>query len=149
MILISHRGNTNGKFESCENEPTYIDLSIKKGFEVEVDIWYLGKVLFLGHDKPLYGINFDWLIERKDKLWIHCKNIEAIVYLSNFKCDLRYFWHQDDLMTLTSNGYMWVYPGNQPIIKSIAVLPELFDDDISQCSGICSDYIEKYKNIND
>ncbi len=25
MILISHRGNTNGKFESYENEPTYID----------------------------------------------------------------------------------------------------------------------------
>ena len=27
-------------------------------------------------------------------------------------------------------------------------MPELKNDDISQCLGICSDYIEKYKNEN-
>ena len=40
---------------------------------------------------------------------------------------------------------MWVYPGRQPIKNSIAVLPEMFNDDIKDCIGICSDYIKKYK----
>ena len=29
--------------------------------------------------------------------------------------------------------------------NSIAVLPEINNDDVSQCSGICSDYIKDYK----
>ena len=48
-------------------------------------------------------------------------------------------------MTLTSNGWMWVYPGKQPIKGSIAVMPEIYNDDVSECAGVCSDYIEKYK----
>ena len=56
-----------------------------------------------------------------------------------------YFWHQEDTVTLTSRGHIWVYPGKQPIKNSIAVMPELFNDDTQYCLGICSDYIEKYK----
>ena len=68
MILISHRGNINGKFESFENEPTYIDKAINEGFDVEVDVWYIkteqfGWMLFLGHDKPDYGVNFKCLLQ--------------------------------------------------------------------------------------
>jgi hypothetical protein len=55
------------------------------------------------------------------------------------------FWHQKDDVTLTSQGYIWAYPGKQPLKNSIAVLPERNNDDTSQCSGICSDVIEKYK----
>jgi len=40
MILISHRGNINGRFESWENEPTYIDKAIAEGYDVEIDIWH-------------------------------------------------------------------------------------------------------------
>jgi hypothetical protein len=40
---------------------------------------------------------------------------------------------------------MWVYPGKQPIKGGVAVLPEIHNDDISQCYGVCSDFIEKYK----
>jgi len=36
------------------------------------------------------------------------------------------------------------YPGKQPIKDSIAVMPELYNDDLSLCIGICSDYISKY-----
>jgi len=43
---------------------------------------------------------------------------------------------------------MWVYPGKQPIKNSIAVLPEIFNDDIKDCTGICSDFIKKYKEGN-
>jgi hypothetical protein len=56
-----------------------------------------------------------------------------------------YFWHEEDTMTLTSHGYMWVYPGKQPIVGSIAVLPEIYNDDLHDCIGICSDYIKNYK----
>ena len=59
--------------------------------------------------------------------------------------NIHYFWHQNDDITLTSKGYIWAYPGKQPIKNSIAVLPEIHNDDISNCIGICSDIIEAYK----
>ena len=62
MILISHRGNTNGRFDSYENEPTYIDLAISRGYEVEIDVWFVDGMLYLGHDAPQYGINLSFLV---------------------------------------------------------------------------------------
>jgi len=144
MILISHRGNTNGKFESYENEPNYIDKAISEDYDVEVDIWMLKGSLYLGHDNPRYGVTQHWLNQRADKLWIHCKNIEAVEWFSLIQ-SFNYFWHQEDTLTLTSKGYIWVYPGKQPIKNSIAVMPEIYNDDITQCLGICSDYIQNYK----
>ena len=145
MILISHRGNTNGPMESHENEPTYIDLAIKKGYDVEVDVWYKDSMLWLGHDKPDYGIEFSWFRDRMSKLWIHCKNIEAVNYFKDCHYELNYFWHQEDDIALTSLNHIWAYPGKQPIKNSIAVIPELNKDDVSNCLGVCSDFIEKYK----
>jgi len=145
MILISHRGNINGAFESYENEPNYIDLAISKGYDVEVDVWYRDDVLWLGHDKPDYGVSFKWFKDRLYKLWVHCKNIEAIVYFRECGYPINYFWHEHDTVTLTSLNYIWAYPGKQPILNSIAVMPEIVNDNISSALGICSDYIEKYK----
>jgi len=145
MILISHRGNINGKLESWENEPTYIDLAIKKGYEVEIDVWYKDNILWLGHDEPQYGVDFRWFRDRFLKLWIHCKNIEAVLFFKEYPYKCNYFWHEEDTLTLTSLNHIWVFPGKQPIKNSIAVMPELYNDDVSQCLGICSDYIEKYK----
>ena len=145
MILISHRGNINGKFESFENEPTYIDKAIYEGYEVEVDVWYKDKILWLGHDNPDYGIDFRWFRDRISKLWVHCKNVEAVLYFKECGYDINYFWHEEDTLTLTSHNYLWVYPGKQPIERSIAVMPEINNDDFSKCIGICSDFIERYK----
>jgi hypothetical protein len=144
MILISHRGNTEDKKPHLENSPDYIQEALDKGFDVEIDLWVEKDDLYLGHDEPQYDIDFSWLNERKKKLWVHCKNIECIEFLNN--TDLNFFWHEKDTVTLTSNGYIWAYPGNQPIKKSIAVMPEIEDDDISLCDGICSDIITKWKN---
>jgi hypothetical protein len=131
--------------ESHENEPTYIDLAIKKGYDVEVDVWYKDSMLWLGHDKPDYGIEFSWFRDRMSKLWIHCKNIEAVNYFKDCHYELNYFWHQEDDIALTSLNHIWAYPGKQPIKNSIAVIPELNKDDVSNCLGVCSDFIEKYK----
>jgi len=152
MKYIAHRGNTVGKFESWENEPTYIDKAIKEGFDVEVDVWYIkteqfGWQLFLGHDKPDYGIDFRWFLDRLTKLWVHCKNVEALIYFQECGYPVNYFWHEEDTVTLTSLNYIWAYPGKQPIKSSIAVMPEINDESIEGCLGVCSDYVNKYKTI--
>jgi hypothetical protein len=146
MILIAHRGNTDGKIDSYENKPNYIDLAIERGFDAEIDIWYVEGLLYLGHDGPQYVIDFTWLLDRISKLWVHCKNIESVVYFQECGYEFNYFWHQEDAITLTSFNYIWAYPGNQPIKNSIAVMPEINNDSTTECKGICSDYIENYKN---
>lgn len=143
MILISHRGNTNGRFESYENEPNYIDKALAEGYDVEIDVRYERGMWYLGHDKPQYGVLLCWLEDRKEKLWIHCKNTEAIEKLSICE-DFNYFWHEEDTLTLTSKRFIWAYPGKQPIKNSIAVMPELYKDEVSQSIGVCSDIIEHY-----
>lgn len=143
--FISHRGNINGKIPQNENHPDYIDEAIHAGYDVEIDIWMVDNELFLGHDEPQYKIIYNWLATRYEKLWIHCKNVEAMVWF-NMMGGFNYFWHEEDTLTLTSKGFIWAYPGKQPIEDSIAVIPEIHNDDVSLCIGICSDEIEKYKN---
>lgn len=145
MILISHRGNINGRFESYENEPSYIDKAMSIGYDVEIDVWYINEQLFLGHDNPQYGVDFRWFRDRINRLWIHCKNIEAVNFFRKCQYEFNYFWHENDTITLTSFNFIWAFPGKQPIRESIAVMPEINNDDTSLCIGICSDFIERYK----
>lgn len=143
MILISHRGNINGRILEAENKPDYIDDTIRLGYEVEIDMWWINGKTYLGHDEPQYEVNDEWLGKRIDKLWIHCKNIELLNWIRS--TSLHYFWHETDTITLTSKNYIWAYPGKQPIIGSIAVMPELNQENIFDCIGVCSDFIENYK----
>ncbi len=144
MILISHRGNIDGRNILLENNPDYIKNAINLEFNVEIDVWYSNNTFWLGHDNPEHQIGLYFLLANSDKLWCHAKNIEAIVEMKKEK-DLNCFWHQEDDITLTSKGHIWAYPGKQPIKNSIAVMPELYNDDVSKCIGICSDNIKKYK----
>jgi hypothetical protein len=148
MILISHRGNLNGRVSELENKPDYIQTALDLGYDVEIDVWGIDGELFLGHDEPQYPTDFDWLKERSSNLWIHCKNIDALLYFTDIDYSLElfnYFWHETDTVTLTSENWIWAFPGKQPINGSIAVMPEMYDDDVSEAAGVCSDYIEKYK----
>ena len=148
MILISHRGNINGRVESSENNPSYVDLAISNEYDVEVDVWYLEGVLYLGHDKPQYGVDFRWFRDRLSKLWIHCKNVESILYFKECGYEFNYFWHQEDDITLTSKNNIWTFPGKKLTKRSIAVLPESVKDwELTDCFGVCSDYIKNYKLI--
>lgn len=147
QYYISHRGNTDGKFESYENEPCYIDRALAEGFDVEIDIWVIEGTFYLGHDRPLYGVTMHWLNQRASNLWLHCKNIEAVEWFSSIP-GYWWFWHENDTLTLTSGKHIWAYPGKQPIERSIAVLPEIHNDDVSECIGVCSDYIKRYKDEN-
>lgn len=109
-----------------------------------MDIWVINNTINLGHDNPQYKVTHQWLNDRCDNLWIHCKNIKAIEWFNSIK-GFNYFWHEEDTLTLTSQGHIWTYPGKQPIKHSIAVMPEIRNDDISLCLGICSDHIKNYK----
>ena len=140
MIKISHRGNVHGPNPALENHPDYILQAIQWGFDVEIDLWYVNEQYFLGHDEPQYSIHFEFL--QHPKLWVHCKNTEAVVQLHG--SNIHYFWHENDTLTLTSKGFIWAFPGKQPIKSSIAVMPELYQDSLESCIGICSDFVGKY-----
>jgi len=146
MILISHRGNINGPSKD-ENNPIRIEDIILHGYDVEIDLRILNSEFYLGHDTEDYKVSEKWILKHKDKLWIHCKTIDTIQQIHNSKLlgDTNYFFHYNDKCTLTSKGFLWVFPGFQPIQNSIAVLPELKDDNISKSIGICSDFIKRYE----
>ena len=142
MHLISHRGNIDG-ISKLENQPDYIDSAIELRYDVEVDIWYIGGKIYLGHDLGQYQIDINWLENRKSKLWIHCKNHPALELM--FETDLHHFWHDEDDVTITSWGIIWAHPKIKPLEKGIAVLPERHNWPVGDCLGICSDYIKHYK----
>ena len=123
MILISHRGNINGKNKNRENSIEYISEALNLGFDVEIDVWWSNGYLYLGHDKPQHLIDLSWFEKNKNSLWVHCKNIESVVKLQN--TDFHYFWHQNDDVTLTSNKFLWTYPGKELTKNSICVMPEV------------------------
>lgn len=144
MKLISHRGNTLGEQKELENNPNQIDKVLSNNFDCEIDLFLKGNQLYLGHDFPKFKINLKWLLKRKDKLWIHCKNLKVLEFLSNYK-DLNYFWHENDQATITSHGYLWAHVDSEFINNSIIVLPEKKNKNIHKnCFGICSDYILYY-----
>ncbi len=140
MILISHRGNIEGPNEVRENSPYYVMEAMAMGYDVEVDVWYSQDSFWLGHDAPLYKTDYKFLIN--EKLWCHAKNVEALIEMKKYA--IHYFWHENDTVTLTSKNYIWAHVGKQPIKNSIAVMPELYKENISLCKGICSDYIINY-----
>lgn len=145
MKLISHRGNLTGPNPERENSQLYIQEALDKGFDVEIDVWVINDIIYLGHDKPQYVVEEIWLQLYRKHLWVHCKNIDAVNYFANKLKLFNYFWHENDTITLTSKNHIWAYPGKQPIKNSIAVMPEIYYDNISQCLGVCSDYVQNWK----
>lgn len=149
MKIICHRGCTNGPNQKSENDPKIIDKCIDLGFEAEVDLRIESNTFFLGHDFAQYEISYGWLLDRADKIWIHCKDDMSFQYLNNIKSDLNYFWHHSDKFTLTSKGFIWAFPNPKIYKEAINVLPELnIKDDESLCLarplGICTDYPNRY-----
>ena len=148
MKLISHRGNINGKNSSNENSLEAIECCLIKELDIEVDLWFKDGNFYLGHDLPLFKININEI--NNEKFWFHIKNIETFSVIKKY--DIKnYFWHQDDLCTLTSSQKFWLYPGNFISSKdSIFVLPDLFKNvDIHRYDyyAICTDEISYFKKL--
>ena len=142
MYLISHRGNLNGVESENENNPKYLKIAINKEFNVEVDVRFEKEKFYLGHDFSQYEVNKDFLLN--ENIWCHAKTHNALLALD--KINAHYFWHQEDDYTITSKGFFWTFPGKELLKKSICVLPEKANYKKIDCLGICSDFIERYKN---
>jgi len=157
MKLISHRGNISGREPERENKPSFIEDAIYKGYDVEVDFRMYGDELYLGHDTPDYLVDIEWIFDKKDFLWIHCKDLKTAQKLFELSKDvtgLKYFCHNEDDFTLVSSGHIWVhynplYKFNDYLDKS-CIVPLLDRDLIQQyynrnVYGICSDFVEILK----
>jgi hypothetical protein len=142
MIIISHRGNIDGSKPECENNPTYIQQALDQGFDVEVDVWYVDGKFFLGHDAPTYLVEPSWF--QGKALWCHAKNREALEEMIVSSYGITCFWHETDKMTLTSDGFLWMYPGNHSRL-GITVWLGKPEGDIPQMRGVCTDYAKEWR----
>jgi len=142
MRLIAHRGNITGPDPTNENSPALIKDTLTYGYGCEVDVWYIDKQFWLGHDEPQYEIQEQFLRYQNKDLWCHAKNLDALRIMLTLR--IHCFWHQEDDYTVTSEGWIWAYPGKPGNTKTIAVMPEWNDTDVTGYGGVCSDYIQNY-----
>lgn len=121
--LIAHRGNYKGKNNKNENFPDYITEAINKGYDVECDVRSINDKIFLGHDDLLNSVDLSFFFEHSNKLWIHCKNFEALSFFTKYSNNqLNFFWQEDDLHSLTSKGYIWSHSKCNNFSNNIACL---------------------------
>ena len=149
MIIISHRGNLNGPLEGNENTIPYVEEALYD-FDVEIDVWYHKKKLWLGHDAPKDPIEIKWLVQNKKKLWIHCKNLGAMDYLCKLNSTsfmgFNFFGHSSDDFVLTSQNYIFTLPFAGLTSRSVLVMPEFFDYDgsITKAAAVLTDFPKRY-----
>jgi len=140
MLFIAHRGNFSGKNPARENEPGYIDEALALGYDVEIDLRIVNNRLYLGHDTPQYSVSAEWLFDRQENIWIHCKNLQAFHWAICKQLKHAFFHDQDDY-TLTTCHKIWTFPGKAVVPLSILVL---FENDVLpevEMFGYCSDVV--------
>jgi hypothetical protein len=145
MKLISHRGNIKEPTPNRENSPSYIDIALSSGYDVEIDIRFINNKFYLGHDNPEYQVSELWLEKRKTNLWIHCKDLDSATQLSHNVNNFMYFCRTSDPYVLTSNGFIWVHDLNLNISNK-TIIPLLGLNDINMFKNkipyaVCTDYI--------
>lgn len=138
-MIISHRGNLQGPQPWLENKPEYVESAHTAIGEVEIDVWWHEGAFWLGHDAPQFPIKLSWLSQ--PWLWCHAKNTDAMERLlaHNLHC----FWHQDDLLTITSKGIPWCRPGVY-LPGGVTVL-DSHDFPKRNVLGYCSDYAARFQ----
>lgn len=145
--IISHRGNLNGCYPLTENHPTVIEYLLQQlDYDIEVDVRVINDKIFLGHDTPEYEVDINYLLSKKDRLWIHCKTKETYFELSKYK-QLRIFLHDLEIFTVTSLKEKWTADINYCSNSYLVLMPD-FEIHNSQwtkwllknVNGICTDY---------
>lgn len=149
MKIICHRGNLYGPNAKEENTIVSINKCLTEtNFDVEIDIHCVNDTIYLGHDLPTAKqlslkdfANFFQVF--KNRLWVHCKNIEALICCREYIKEYNYFGHSNDEGVLTSKGYIFTRPGVCCGKGVICVMPELLSidkKDIINCEGILTDF---------
>lgn len=143
MKFISHRGNISGAIKILENTKEYILQALDNNYNVEIDIWYINKKLYLGHDIPNEQIDITFLNNKK--IWCHAKTIETLFFLIGN--DIHTFYHKVDAVTLTSKNILWTYPKKKLTPLSICITHDkVIKKEYYKCYGICSDNIKFFKD---
>ena len=152
--LISHRANLNGPCKEENELSSIMNCLVNYNYDAEIDVHFIDGLLHIGHDLPskftLSVISFvNTFTSYKDRLWIHCKNIEALSIFSKIDDNFNYFGHSDDEFVLTSRGYIFTRP-NVIFEDAIVVMPELISNGTIlnnhfKCKGILTDYPIKYE----
>lgn len=145
MYFISNKGNVSGINESRESTEKYIEEAMKQGYDVKIDLWSIDDRLFLGNHIPKYETDKDWIYKWTRKLWIHCKNIDALYFC--FECHAHSFWQEYDDYTITTEGMIWARPGIiSPNQFCVMENPDMYlkIDDLKNIpkAGVCSNNIE-------
>lgn len=142
---ILHRGLAVGPNHALENNEDELRRRLDEGWEIECDVWYGDDEIWrLGHDGPGEVLrDVDGLL-RHPRSWIHCKNLVALrkcIEMRGVNC----FFHDTDTAVLTSQQYIWAYPGH--IVegeKGVCVMPERHGftlAEICNVGAVCSDYL--------
>jgi len=133
VILIAHRGNTDGPNTERENSIPYINEALENGYQ-----------LYLGHDLPQYETDIKYL--QNPKFLCHAKNLEALYNMLKYD-NIHCFYHKEDDYTITSKKYILTYPGKPLTDNSICVMPELYETEVPEfVYGVCTDYVERFKS---
>jgi hypothetical protein len=140
--VISHRGNLTGPEPERENTLSFIDEAIAAGFDVEIDVRCLDEKFYLGHDGPDRPVTHDWLSDRREHLWIHCKNLTAYAVLA--KAGFQCFCHNDDPFVAVSTGHIWLHDLGLGVTEQ-CIIPLINREETLTYSdyephGICTDY---------
>jgi len=147
MDFIAHRGNYQGRDSTRENTQEYMNEAIEAGHHVEVDVQLLNGVLWYGHDNPQAWADEKFLAKRE--VIVHAKTIECIPPLMHI--DAHFFFHDQDDCTLTSNGWVWCYPGKH-VQCSKGVWLDLHNkplpDNIPAIRAICGDDAAIMNRVN-
>ena len=151
MKIIAHRCNLNGP-SPAENTIDAMMKCFERGFMVEIDIRLIDGKLYLGHDGPQEEVELQFLLKHGKKIFIHCKNIEALLYLKAYNNTLNVFGLSRDPFVLTSGGDVFCAVG---IVGEgcVCVMPELHipgfsDEDFNKFKYILPDYPHGYNNEN-
>lgn len=144
MKVYAHRANLLGP-GTGENRPDAIHRCLTRGINVEVDVWGVGREMWLGHDRPEWRVEQDLL--ENPSIMCHAKNVEAVQILR--KRQGNFFCLERDMFSLCSNGLIWTNYGGPSTPLSIVCSPELvgaaeslerFVARLSNAYGICTDY---------
>ncbi len=151
--IISHRANLNGPASDENTLGSILRCLQEYNFDVEIDVWVLDNLIHIGHDLPskfildIQSFLFKF-IQYKDRIWLHCKNIEAAVLFSALDIGFNFFGHSSDEFVLTSKGFIFTKPDvvNK---NAIVVMPELVSSKIEEAyfntKGILTDYPIQYE----
>ncbi len=151
--IISHRANLNGPSDTENTLDSILKCLQSYDFDVEIDVWYIDNKIHVGHDLPSkFTMDIQTFIDKfilyKDRIWVHCKNIESLVLFSSLDNKFNFFGHSNDEFVLTSKGFIFTRP-NIINRNAIVVMPELISNKIEDAyfntKGILTDFPIKYE----